>query len=129
MGICLSQLEAEQDRLFKLYGDPARGTTRVTYFVNDDLVVKVPLSPYDVKCNLQEAAWAENKSQIPIAPCYLEYTEEGIPLLYMERVTPIYWNSPGWGDLPAWAHGLYDGCQVGFTKSGEIVAYDVGSEY
>lgn len=129
----------------KRYQEWYAGMTRVTY-VDTDMVYKVPLNPEGDEANEFENAvsnalgyhdgeWYAQCLEIPVARCYLE----GSGTLVMERVEPITFpedfHSPQMecGDeecieyakrYPDWVW-LADGGQVGYTRSGNLVAYDL----
>lgn len=103
-----------------LYGEPiGQGRTRVVYDRGDGTVVKVPLSWQGCRDNWQEAGWDAEETGIPIARCYTQEVD-GIPLLVMEKVTPITDQE----EMPLWASRV-DCYQVGINSAGYAVAYDL----
>ena len=99
------------------------GSTRITFFVSDTDVLKVPLGP-----NGQEQNWLEADTsgrdgkfgEIPIADCYL-IMQRGVEVLMMERVHPATMSLK---ELPDWAWSV-DGAQIGYDLEGRLVAYDL----
>lgn len=58
---------------------------------------------------------------IPVAECYWSQVDD-VDVVIMEKVTPV--TGVGYKDLPDWA-GYVDGAQVGYTRAGKLVAYDL----
>jgi hypothetical protein len=102
-------------------GEPMLGGHRAVFSVGDDWVLKVPLTWEGDAMNQYEACHSDPK--IPLAQCRLHISEpSGVALLWMERITPLH---PGKRyDLPEWTD-FVDCAQVGYTTSGELVAYDL----
>jgi hypothetical protein len=113
------------------------GCTRITFGKpRVDYVIKLPLSSsYN---NVNEVKFAKNpKKGIKVAKCSLEILK-GVPVVKMERVKPLV-EPRFYGSDRAeraiqriqksgerWITKV-DCCQVGRTKDGRIVAFDVGN--
>lgn len=120
------------------------GTKRVAYFDTESgRVHKVPLSRIGEEASMNEDARAaglpvEDMEDVPVAPCFLDGD-----VLIMDIVEPVRGISdicPHTKDVmiecscdhcydlkdiyPAWVF-LVDAGQVGYTKNGELVAYDM----
>lgn len=106
------------DQMAKQHGEPSVGRTRAVYDTGDGYVTKVPLSWEGVMQSGTEANW--DNEEIPVAECQL-VDMDGIPVLRMEKVQIEH---ASYKDLPDWV-GFVDGGQVGRTKEGRLVAYDL----
>lgn len=105
------------------------GRTRVVFDRGDGYVVKVPFNGEGYMANGGEyktytynVANPDNPG-IPVAACNFEdfnSMDKEIPVLIMEKVTYAH----GEENLPDWV-GWVDCGQVGYTKNGELVAYDL----
>jgi hypothetical protein len=105
------------------YGQPFVGTTRAVFEVNDYWVLKVPLSDDGYVANEREARWTDHDF-IPLAPCQKYFAmPSGILMLWMHSVTPVVLRHDD-PDYPEWG-GFVDCCQVGWTRGGRLVAYDL----
>lgn len=111
------------------YGKPSVGSSRATFFVSDDEVVKVPTAWYHVYCQWVEVGY--NRPGVPCAKRSMEWTEEGVPLIRMERVRVAEADEKyvGGNYVCEWMNGFHDFPQVGFNKEGKLVAFDLGYEY
>ena len=83
------------------------------------------------KLSYPECAWANDQENLckefPVAKNRLNElgdvgTREGISILMMEWVEESKWRS----DYPDWV-GYIDGAQVGYNRSGELVAFDAAT--
>lgn len=102
-------------------GEPIIGRTRVV-FVDEEqgLVFKVATCREGLEANYKEAAWESD--EYPIASCRLiPGSEKSWPVLEMEMVKPAIGER---STLPAWT-GWFDSAQVGYTKQGQLVLYDL----
>lgn len=100
------------------YGDPRCGYSRMTFF-DKDFVYKVPRNSRGFDDNEREAAWKDDF--IPLADCSLKVEmPSGIPVLKMERVSPTVLKT----EPPEWVMWV-DCAQIGYTKDGRLVAYDL----
>lgn len=121
----LAAVEAALAKAHQLYGDPICGTTRATFAMPcGTKVLKVPYTECGIAQNRDEAKHNSNPgpyyAHVPLADCRLVEDENGVPLLEMERVTPVTSKS----GLPVWV-GDIDSDQVGHTADGRLVAYDL----
>jgi len=109
----------EAQKNLKVLGE---GRNRITFELNDRFVLKVPLNEYGVLDNETEAKMYRNRSDgdIRLARCRKVLNSFGLPLLVMERVDIDSVESL---ELPHWVDFI-DCSQVGYTKKGELVAYD-----
>lgn len=98
------------------------GTSRAVFVKRGGSVVaKVPINLIGVyQCVREYEHHVEHgkDGEIPIADCSLD---DRYFIEWMERVEP--WE-PGDGKLPLWTR-LVDGAQVGYDRSGTLVAYDL----
>ena len=112
-----------------LFGHSAMGLYRRT-FLDRDVVYKLPASTYsyDMRTNVYEyIAWLHFRfgmSDVPIAPCELIFTKDGVPIIAMARVVNPEWNIPH--DAPQWCHALAEE-QCAKLPNGKWVCYDAGS--
>lgn len=92
-------------------------------------VIKVPLNEYGFLDNGREASVVSNKKDLEDDDIkypqtrYVEYDE--IPCVVMEYVSPIE-NNEEYQKNKKWWFDYVDCRQVGFTRKGEIVAFDYG---
>ncbi len=99
-----------------------RGAFRETFALNEDWVIKNPLSRESCIQNLQEY-FISRSLPTYFAFCFL-YKLNGIPILICEHVTSL----PDHRDILS-KDLLDDGFyQTGETKSGRFVCYDAGNE-
>lgn len=104
------------------YGEPlGEGRNRVVFDRGDGTVVKIPKNWDGVMDNGREVNWESD--DIPLAPCHEVYMDKKkeIMAVVMEKVTPF---TGSFKDLPQWT-GWVDCAQVGYTKDGRLVAYDL----
>jgi len=87
------------------------GTTRIA-ILQKQWVVKLPVNSQGFAANYNEATspW-----------CPIARNKLFGDVLVMERVEPI---SLSWKTLPDWC-SFVDCCQVGYTRKGKLVAYDL----
>lgn len=109
------------------YGVAEVGRTRAVFDRGDGYMIKVPLNGEGFMANRSESLTSASDDQfIPIAKCWQEddtsLDKEGINVLIMEKVTPI--GKIDYKALPNWV-GYVDCAQVGHTKDGRLVAYDL----
>lgn len=109
------------------YGVPEVGRTRAVFDMGDGHVIKVPLNGEGFMANRSEALTSASEDQfIPVAKCWQEDREEfpggPVGVLIMEKVTPL--EKVSYKELPDWV-GYVDCGQVGYDKSGKLVAYDL----
>jgi len=125
------------------------GWSRRTYDLGNGIVAKIPNGddPAFIQtffnCNLDEEEFSKNghPDNYPCAETFGVQDWYGVPVLYMEKVTPLkdaqkaWHSSPDydgdynkwpWNDgvKPNWLDRLQDGLQVGITSKGKIVSYD-----
>ena len=113
------------------------GSNRITYTYEPGWVLKLPLHYRAELDNRTEAALYQLNPDI-YAKCELVIFEE-VVALKMEALTIPAWDT--WyvmGEhgykvvnkalLPTWALELYDGLQIGYRATGELVAYDYAFE-
>lgn len=115
------------------------GCTRVTFGKpRVDYVIKLPSGSSSSYVNVNEVKFAKNpKKGIKVAKCSLEILK-GVPVVKMERVKPLvepafFGTARGLRTIQRiqksgerWITEV-DCCQVGRTKDGRIVAFDVGN--
>lgn len=99
--------------------------TRVVFFENEH-VIKVPINDEGVSACREEYDYSQRyiddpERYIPIAKTE-EILDGNVYYNRMEKVEPI--TDLKYSELPDWA-GFIDGAQVGYTKDGTIVAYDL----
>lgn len=107
------------------------GRNRVT-FIRKSYVIKVPATIDGFADNDWEGSVSNTKESLN-NPEEIEYAKsrlveyKGIPLVFMERVEEAYHHeiTSRLGYYPDWVLSV-DCQQVGFTKSGRLVAYDFG---
>lgn len=99
------------------------GTTRRIYDFSDDLVLKCPLHPSAIDCNVGEQNIYNEESYWNEKYCYCKtIIFYDVPLLLMEKVTPYEFESGfTWED--DWRDDITE-IQVGLTKDGKIKAFD-----
>jgi hypothetical protein len=115
------------------YNELEEGCFRQAYEVDDNWIVKFPISQSGVECNITEQTlYNMYKNTGRFAKCRLQ-DYHGIPILFMEKVSDYFLEDDEDGnqknhyeDLPHWAHHQ-DGPQVGFTKKRKLVIYDYGN--
>jgi hypothetical protein len=108
----------------KLYGNPLGiGRNRVTFAHSPGWVIKVPINDWGLLDNESEAetfqCFGRTNAFIKYAQCRIEFDQEGIPLLLMERLAV---DIPLAG-LPEWCD-FVDCQQVGIGHDGQLLAYD-----
>lgn len=114
------------EKLVKKHGIPKRGAYRMVFDAGDT-VIKIPLNADGLTHNAEEAQHYAGKVNdyhkgVPMASCQLEYTEQGMPYLVMEKVDMVQVHRY---DRPEWAK-LIDNFQFGRSRAtGEFVAYDL----
>lgn len=103
------------------------GSQRVTYFLGDGTVIKIPKTDEGEFSNLREANLSKETGKegyIPIAEAKSETIEiQGVEyeVLRMEEVTPVLID---YKTYPQWIASVDCG-QVGLDKNGKLVAYDL----
>lgn len=103
------------------------GTTRRVYDFSPGWVLKCPLDPSAIDCNVgEQRVFDEEKNYNDnYCSCHTVVFYD-IPLLFMEKVVPydddFTWEQDWREDLSK-EHPAY-GCQVGLTKNGKIKAFD-----
>lgn len=112
------------DQQFSKVGE---GTTRRVYDFSDDWVLKCPLSPSAIDCNITEQNLFDEEKNYNDNYCSCHTVVfYNIPLLFMEKVIPcdddFTWEEDWRQDLSK-EHPAY-GCQVGLTKHGKVKAFD-----
>lgn len=105
----------------------AWGRTRAV-FIKENSVVKVPLNGEGMLANSREisASYAyqeEPEERIPMAITAPGETKTGVAYAVAQRVTPLT-GRVNYSELPDWV-GAVDCAQVGYTKYGDLVAYDL----
>lgn len=110
------------DVLYQKYGLPIGcGRNRMVFRTQDGHVIKLPINDDGFMDNARESTWDD--PGIPLASCEIKTIisrGQEIDLLVMEEVTPITKRD----EMPDWAD--YVDCQqVGYSKDGRIVAYDL----
>lgn len=121
-----ANVQAALNKAAALYGNPIYGTTRATFALPcGTKVLKIPYTEGGIYQNEREAQHHEKPQKyyedVPLAACSLTEDENGVPLLEMERVTPLMRYD---SRMPSWAYDV-DSEQVGITTDGRIVAYDL----
>jgi len=102
------------------YGAPRCGRNRAVFVCGDGYVVKIPFTWEGLGDNEREGTWSN--PEIPLAECRLETVlPSGLKILWMEEVVPTKKDLQA---LPTWC-SFVDGCQVGHTRDGRLVAYDI----
>lgn len=111
--------------MLEKYGMPECGTSRATYSANT-VVFKVPLNPdgffhNDAEYSLISTGCIEEDQ---LAKTKIHAIED-IPVLAMEKVIPASFGDikARIGHVPDWVYAV-DMAQVGFSKSGQLKAYD-----
>jgi len=95
------------------------GRNRLVFFTTN-YVYKIPLNMEGLGDNDHEALCQGGTN----ATCWIEEDADGIPILIMERVTPVQYRSME--DAPSWVLGV-DCMQVGYSiLTGRLVAFDFG---
>lgn len=104
-----------------LYGTPSIGRTRAVFDTQDGFVIKVPYVDEGFYANHSEVVTSNtDDAYIPIAKC--EHDEkEGVSVLVMEKVAIA---RADYKNMPDWVYSVDCG-QVGYTKDGRLVAYDL----
>lgn len=115
----LLAFERLRTRLTDQYGPALCGRSRAVFIdLADDVVYKVPRNPDGVIDNSYEARHTD--PGIPLAECEIVQIDD-LPVLKMEHVNPYHGPMD---ELPEWTNWV-DGGQVGYTKDGRLVAYDL----
>lgn len=106
-----------------LYGTPHVGRTRAVFERGDGYVVKVAISDEGFYANLMEvqASSSSDNSYIPMARTSFADEDEYNSVVVAEQVVPIKLD---FKKLPDWVQSV-DGGQVGYTRDGRLVAYDL----
>lgn len=103
------------------------GTTRIV-FEYKNKIYKLPIAGNSTENFYEYFSYISNKGKVYIegkqcnlAKCDLIY-HKGIPILEMEKVTPITEH------IEEYHHYKYmgDGTQIGYTKRGKVVSFDYG---
>lgn len=102
------------------YGTPIDGGFTRIVFRTKTGVVKLDY-PSCLGCNLREYSIGDWGNNIPL-PNMKIFNWYGFELLFMEWVEQIPYDPDK--ILPAWVDYI-DGQQVGYTKSGKLVPYDI----
>lgn len=104
-----------------LYGTPSIGRTRAVFDTNDGFVIKVPYVDEGFYANHAEVVTSDTEdAYIPIAECRHD-EKEGVSVLIMEKVSIARVD---YKNMPDWVYSVDCG-QVGYTKDGRLVAYDL----
>lgn len=104
-----------------LYGTPSIGRTRAVFDTNDGFVIKVPYADEGFYANHAEVVTSDTENAyIPIAKCRHD-EKEGVSVLVMEKVSIA---RADYKNMPDWVYSVDCG-QVGYTKDGRLVAYDL----
>lgn len=102
------------------------GTTRIVV-VKENTVVKFPYNDYGMtQCSREERAYRDHQAGegiIPMARTEVKTTENGYVYCESARVKPVFFRMTD-PQRPDWAD-LIDCAQVGYTKDGQLVAYDL----
>ena len=111
---------------YHIYGIPLVSRTRVVFRTGDGYVIKVPITEEGVAANVYEVRLSSSENPIfPMAKTEF-YKEHPVPcylaVVKAEEVDPICYPQDE-ADFPDWVF-IVDCQQVGYTKSGELVAYD-----
>lgn len=99
-------------------------------FELDHCVVKLPKNQDGYTDNDWEGS-VSNSPQTYNSIRHIQYPRKrliyvsNIPVLFMEKITPIDWAIEKQADYPGWLAQV-DCAQVGYTKEGRLVAYDYG---
>lgn len=112
----------------KKYGPPKLGTGRVAY-IGKTAVFKVPISQDGFRQNDWEGSIVSLGEDMPIARSRLFYTPlSDIPIVVMEKVEEVYLDEiiARMGHIPEFVSAVDMG-QVGFTRKGQLVAFDYAS--
>jgi len=112
----------------KKYGTPKLGTSRVTY-LSKFVVFKIPISEdgfgmNDFEASLMGFGEEQDPWYIPLAKSK-HLPQCGMPIVVMEKVIPADNEMilSIMGTIPSFVNSVDMG-QVGFTKSGKLVAFD-----
>lgn len=124
-------LLALYERYFDRANSMTYGRNRAVFFF-DKFVVKLPMNwggvgDNDWEGSISNGPDAESCSwQVLFARTRLAYVNQ-YPIVFMERVEHAKYNDLRqlYGKVPDWV-GCVDCGQVGFTRSGKLVAYDYG---
>lgn len=109
------------------FGKYKNGRSRKAYLDTESgIVYKLPVMSGYNRFNEQELKnyheYRAGTSSIPLAHCELFYTKDKVAVLVMDLVT--LWNGQV-SELPMWAkNGNVDSYQVGYDKTGTLVAFD-----
>lgn len=103
------------------------GHSRIVFINKGKYVYKVPLGTPGIDQNYLEAEMFKNNvdNVIKVARCkILDIGKKvGVPILLMEAVS-MDLKQKSYLDFPEWVWQV-DGAQVGVTRKGDLVAYDV----
>jgi hypothetical protein len=123
------------EKLIKKYCSKADmievGSRRVVFITSsfmDKWAYKIPLSG-DANRDNEFEAGISRVQPFPVAECSIHERVSGITVLRMEIVTPIEWSVRYSEEFEAqypWVADIGDGRQVGYTKKGAVVAFDLG---
>lgn len=110
----------------------AGGRNRNTFLMPGNYVVKLPKSWEGYGDNDWEGSISNAEENLN-SPYHVQYPKtrllyvEDIPILFMEKVKPIYEKEliDLFEEIPDWVHCVDCG-QVGITKKGRLVAFDYG---
>lgn len=135
----LISLEEPDEDLLELHLRYARralgiftGRNRVTFVVNDKIVVKLPRNAAGCADNDWEGS-VSNTSESLNDPFWTQYPRtrlaffKEIPIVFMEKIQPLTTSQivDLFGQEPDWVAGVDCG-QVGINRFGRLVAYDYG---
>lgn len=105
------------------YGEAiGEGLDRIVFDAGEE-VVKIPKHSAGIAANYsEEYKYQRWEDQGIYAKCWIKEINQGIPILFMEKVDPI----TEYEDLPDWVDFI-DCRQVGYTADNRLVAYDYAS--
>lgn len=117
-------------RLKKKYPKYEEGRNRLVFF-SKFVVIKIPLNEDGITDNEYESSVMGGKAftKIWVKPEYNTYPNtkflelDGLWCVMMKKVKPTY---ESYDELPNWV-GFIDCGQVGYDRSGKLVAYDYGT--
>jgi hypothetical protein len=116
-----AKVRALMKKMVDTYGTPKIGRTRAVFDMKDGNVLKVPFTDEGELANGYEyRAGQEEDPFIPVATNSWDKID-GVDVLVMEKVRT---TSAKYSELPDWV-GYVDSAQVGYDKTGKLVAYDL----
>jgi hypothetical protein len=109
-------------KMYEKHGLPQTGRTRAVWVLNEHEVVKIAFNGEGLMASGNEVSASNQEDRyIPVASSRWEVMD-GVDVQVMEKVKPLLGLS--YKEMPDWV-GYVDGAQVGYNKSGELVAYDL----